>query len=630
MPNSSPSQLQHADLDWDAQGQPRSRQYGDIYFSQADGLGESTHVFLDGNALAQRWQQTALRDFVIGELGFGSGLNFLNACRLWCATAPPTATLHYLACELHPWHLNDLRRLHAQWPELAPWLETLLAQYPEHSAGIHQLVLHFGAHRVCLSLLYGDATMLLPALRQQPGLHIDSWFLDGFAPRHNPALWSAQLLRDIAALSHTGTTLSSYSVAAPVRQALHENGYAWERLPGYAGKRHMLKAWLPEAPPRPTRPRGHVCVVGGGLAGCSTAFTLAENGWRVTLLERTGQIASTASGNPQGILHCKPARVDSPGQRLNLLGFQHAARHYHRLRAAFGLAWHDCGMLQLAVTPALEKRFRDIANSGLHAPQLLRHVDAATASALAGQTLNCGGLYFPDAGWLSPPTLCALYANQPGITLRHNCKALALHEDNGGWTLRLRENGKDALLHCDRVVLCNSSDLGQFTQTQHYPLIVNRGQVDLYPATPASRIDLILCGPGYLLPAGPEGQCVGGSYYLGAQDTQARAARSHWHRLQLAAFSPPLAAALSKQAPLIQRLGTRCVTPDRMPLLGQATRAEDQGGTPWRGLYLNVGHGSHGLTRTPLCAALLAAELGSLPPPLTADLTALLKPARFL
>ena len=41
-----------------------------------------------------------------------------------------------------------------------------------------------------------------------------------------------------------------------------------------------------------------VCVVGGGIAGCSTALTLAERGYRVVLLEghRIGWGASGRSG----------------------------------------------------------------------------------------------------------------------------------------------------------------------------------------------------------------------------------------------------------------------------------------------------------------------------------------------
>ncbi len=45
----------HAQLDWDEQGQPLSRTFGDVYFSRASGLEETRHVFLAQNRLAERF-----------------------------------------------------------------------------------------------------------------------------------------------------------------------------------------------------------------------------------------------------------------------------------------------------------------------------------------------------------------------------------------------------------------------------------------------------------------------------------------------------------------------------------------------------------------------------------------------
>ncbi|WP_193755904.1 hypothetical protein, partial [Pseudomonas oryzihabitans] len=47
--------FQHAQLDWDASGQPLSRTYGDVYFSRASGLEETRYVFLQQNRLAERF-----------------------------------------------------------------------------------------------------------------------------------------------------------------------------------------------------------------------------------------------------------------------------------------------------------------------------------------------------------------------------------------------------------------------------------------------------------------------------------------------------------------------------------------------------------------------------------------------
>ncbi|MBG6312599.1 bifunctional tRNA (5-methylaminomethyl-2-thiouridine)(34)-methyltransferase MnmD/FAD-dependent 5-carboxymethylaminomethyl-2-thiouridine(34) oxidoreductase MnmC, partial [Pseudomonas aeruginosa] len=86
------SDFQHAQLDWDENGQPLSRAFGDVYFSRHSGLNETRHVFLATNRLAERF--AALGDgevLCIGETGFGTGLNFLCAWQLFERVAPAGA-----------------------------------------------------------------------------------------------------------------------------------------------------------------------------------------------------------------------------------------------------------------------------------------------------------------------------------------------------------------------------------------------------------------------------------------------------------------------------------------------------------------------------------------------------------
>ena len=59
-------------LVWREDGLPQSSLYGDVYFSSVDGLAETRAVFLQGCGLPERFAER--RDFVVGELGFGSGL----------------------------------------------------------------------------------------------------------------------------------------------------------------------------------------------------------------------------------------------------------------------------------------------------------------------------------------------------------------------------------------------------------------------------------------------------------------------------------------------------------------------------------------------------------------------------
>jgi tRNA 5-methylaminomethyl-2-thiouridine biosynthesis bifunctional protein len=625
-----PFTLTNAALEWDAAGWPRSVTYGDIYFSSADALGESTHVFLDGNRLQERWRDLRERHFVIGELGFGAGLNFLNACRLWCAQAPAGSTLHYVACELHPLTAADMQRLHAHWPQLREFSAELLRYYPDHTAGVHQLVLRMQGRAIRLSLLYGDAQALLNNAYRPDGFRVDAWFLDGFAPRLNPALWQAGLLQVVAQLSKPGTTLATYSVAGEFRRSLADAGFDVRKVRGYASKREMLQAEIParSAEARPPAARS-VCIVGGGLAGCSTAYELAQSGWQVFLLEQAHALATQSSGNPQGILHCNLSTLDSADNQFNLHAFLYAARYYEALSTVTDIGWHRCGMLQVAVIPRLQKRFKQLAASGSYAPALMEYLDPRVASTYAGIELTHPALYFPASGWLSPPALCKAWAAHPGITVQTGTQVTQLEQVAEGWRLHLRADGASSVLETTRVVLCNGADLHLFPQTRHYPVIGNRGQVDVYPALAAPAVRTILCGQGYVLPPGGNRQSIGGSYYVGDSSEPAIAARTREHLDFAAQLNPALASAFGEHVPATQRQGLRCVLPDRMPLAGPAYRSAQDGGGTYPGLYLNAGHGSHGLTRTPFCAAWLASLFNGTPPPFGAELADLVLPERY-
>lgn len=99
--------LETARLDWspgeDGAAAPLSARFDDVYFSQQDGRAETEHVFLDGNDLPRRfaaWREQ--RPFVIGETGFGTGLNMLCAWACFDTCAPASARLHLVSTERFP------------------------------------------------------------------------------------------------------------------------------------------------------------------------------------------------------------------------------------------------------------------------------------------------------------------------------------------------------------------------------------------------------------------------------------------------------------------------------------------------------------------------------------------------
>ena len=91
-----------------------------------------------------------------------------------------------------------------------------------------------------LQLILGDARETLP---RWPG-RADAWFLDGFSPAKNPELWGESLMAEVARHTAPGGTFATYTAAGHVRRSLAAAGFAVERAPGFAGKRHMTKGCL--------------------------------------------------------------------------------------------------------------------------------------------------------------------------------------------------------------------------------------------------------------------------------------------------------------------------------------------------------------------------------------------------
>ncbi|WP_445939222.1 bifunctional tRNA (5-methylaminomethyl-2-thiouridine)(34)-methyltransferase MnmD/FAD-dependent 5-carboxymethylaminomethyl-2-thiouridine(34) oxidoreductase MnmC, partial [Pseudomonas sp.] len=448
---------QQAHLEWDEQGQPLSSQFADVYFSNENALAETRYVFLANNLLPERFAVlTADQQLVIGETGFGTGLNFLCAWQLFEQHAVASARLHFVSVEKYPLNKADLQRALALWPELAPYAEPLLTQYVALHPGFQRLV--FAGGRVVLTLLIGDALELFGQLDGQ----IDAWFLDGFAPAKNPDMWTPELFAELARLSHASTTLGTFTSTGYVRRRLNDAGFKMKRVPGLGKKWEVLKGtfigtqvtaekpWFTR-PPQPVGERSAL-VIGAGLSGCATAASLAARGWQVTLLERHGAIAQEASGNPQGVLYLKLSAHHTSLSRLIVSGYGHSRRLLEQLQK--GTDWDNCGVLQLAFDAKEAQRQTQLAAA--FPTDLLTNLDRSAAEAKAGIPLPAGGLFYPEAGWVHPPALCALFSQQPNIQLQLHQEALELRRDGDSWQAW---NGEQLLASARVVVLASAAEI---------------------------------------------------------------------------------------------------------------------------------------------------------------------------
>jgi len=643
--------FQHADLDWDENGQPQSRQYGDVYFSRASGLAETEHVFLAQNDLTQRFAALhGNQHLVIGETGFGTGLNFLCAWHLFERTADSQACLHFVSAEKHPLTHADLERALALWPELQVQAEQLLQQYVALHPGYQRFV--FAGGRVVLTLLIGDVLECLPSLDAQ----VDAWFLDGFAPAKNPQMWQPALFAELARLSAPGATLGTFTSAGFVRRGLTDVGFDMQRVPGYGHKREILRGCLRTVSntltdkPWFARPvwvpaERHAVVIGAGLAGCATAASLAARGWRVTVLERHAEAAQEGSGNPQGVLYLKLSAHGTALSRLVVSGFSYTRRLLGNLQS--GKDWQACGVLQVIYDDKERERQAELAAA--FPPELVHPLSRERAEELAGVALPDGGLFYPDAGWANPPALCRWLLQQPGIELRKHREALELKRAGSRWHVL---SGETVLAEAPVVILAGAADAVRFSQSAWLPLKRIRGQISCLSATTqSSQLRTVLCAKGYVAPPREGTHTLGASFNFQQTDDAPSVAEHQANLEMLEQISSDLYGRLQadpqRTETLQGRVAFRCTSPDYLPLigplaepqafaetyaaLGKNARQPQHASCPWlTGLYVNTAHGSRGMISAPLSGELLAAWLDNEPLPLPRDVAEACHPNRFL
>lgn len=618
--------LRPAQIEW-TDNAPRSAAFGDVYFS-SDGAAEAEHVFLQGNDLAARFAQGARLG--IGELGFGTGLNFLKTWALWNAAEKASgARLRFFSVEAFPLTTADLERAHGAWPDLSPLASRLREALPPAVAGIHQVDI---AEDVTLILAYGEAGAMLR--RAEGG--VDAWFLDGFSPAKNPEMWRAEVLASVARLSRPNASFATFTVAGEVRRTLASVGFAVEKRAGFGRKKEMLAGriaetprnskrapWFQDAKPRLLAPGAKVAIIGGGIAGASLAREARRAGLKPAIFDPQW-LAAGASGNPAGIVMPRLDLGESPAAEFFVAAYLHVIRLLSELRAMSGKNFFNpCAALLMAATDEEKRRQQRVFDSNL-LPE--GWIEART-----------DGLFFPQAGVVSPPDFVAAMAGATPV-IRSKVARIVSGDDPA---VVLADGSRHAF---DAVLIANGIDALSFVEARSLPLTPSAGQIDWFPDACAPDC-AIACGP-YAAPAPGGGLIIGATYEKiapGAPATGSHAASAE-NIVAVARFAPELAATLRPQNSQ-PRAALRCQTPDRLPVAGSLPDLAFFGGVyddlrlgkardypPAEmipGLFILSGLGSRGLVTAPLAAAMIVAEMTGAPSPVSHEIAEALHPARF-
>ncbi|MFM9913531.1 MAG: FAD-dependent 5-carboxymethylaminomethyl-2-thiouridine(34) oxidoreductase MnmC [Methylophilaceae bacterium] len=361
----------------------------------------------------------------------------------------------------------------------------------------------------------------------------------------------------------------------------------------------------------------HAIVIGGGIAGTATAHSLANRGWRVTLIERHSKLAAEASGNHQGVLYARLSPKPSELGELTLACYLYTLRRLPQLLPQGDDTWRQSGVLQLAFNEAEVARQQALLQLGLP-EDLLHAVSREQASKLAGVEVLASGLYFPGGGWIFPPALCEALIKSLNVTVQQH-EITELKHSNEQWQVW----GEGGLLASTPVVVVAGAALSnRFAQTAHLPLRSVRGQVSYLSATAASqRLNTVICGEGFVAPQRAGLHTVGSSYQDGDIQTDVRE-QDHLENLELLQQLSPRLYQSFNAASVTGRAACRCSVPSNLPVVGAVAAR-------FPGLYVNTGHSSRGLVTGLLMGEVLAADIENEPTPLPQNLLKAISPLRF-
>ena len=648
---------------------PVSGEFGDVYFSHADGLAESRHVFLAHNQLPERLANLADKQcFTVAELGFGTGLNFLATWKLWRelrAKKPhlTSARLHFITTEKYPIPLNDLTQILALWaqraPELAKLIEQLLANYPPLIAGCHRL--NFIDDNVTLDIWLGDAGDSLASLDNDSAIkrpYVDAWFLDGFAPSCNESLWAESIFTQMQRLSRPSTTAATYSCAGIVKRGLQTHGFEIKKVKGFGRKREMLTAVMADNAnslalndnnnlsvlPNPlSHIPSHTAVIGAGVAGLLTAWTLANRGMTVTIIDKVAPLAG-ASGNPRALLAPNMTPIHHVYEHLHSIGYLYSGRLYRYFNQQAELQQTPLILEQTGTLDLLIKTNIGTAQIADYPNEMATTITTAEALRLSGLKAKdlADNLYLPQSGLVNPQALKTVILKHPNINYQQLSvtdiketadKVMVTGDKESGGN-----NNQSSITICaDNVVICAAYESHQLDK-RIVECRTIRGQLSWFTPTAeqvAGLPKLPLKYSGYCAPfIGQSGDAevnnisdnqpqflLGASFLDADASIDIRGEENQQNYDKLLEDIPELSNVLPDDTSAWQaRAGVRTQTIDYHPLVGRLAQS--------RRIWTLSAMGAKGYALAPICAEALADMMLGCFAPLSAVTLARLSPNR--
>lgn len=646
--------LTHPTLNWSENQTPKSTEFDDYYYSTDGALEEIDYIFIQHNQLISRLKTA--QNFCIAETGFGTGLNFLRTVQLWFKTnLHSDSHLHFISFEKFPLTQDALKKAHQPFPELAEISQLLIDNYPFRLPGWHTVALFNG--RLTLTLWFGDVLQGLP----EADIHVDAWFLDGFAPSRNPEMWQPDLYTQMARTSDTNTTFATFTAAGHVRRGLEKSGFRVEKDVGFKNKREMcfgqliqkrpssLKApWFSK--PKTLYTNQTAIIIGAGLAGATTAFQLAKAGWKVTVIEQEEAASKAASGNLAGAIHPLVTADWNLRSQWYLKGFETTLKWLKPWLEKHKITGNLNGLVHLAATPTTHQRIQDALDRVGLPDTFAQWKTPQEIESLTDNPVKFPGLYFPLGGWVQPSSIVKHCLSHPNIETVFSKKVTQIQSSGDNWQVACCDSLMAQALQTFTAEVCVVATAGLDTplnQALDLPIRPVKGQVTYLPSEAINKpLKIAMTHQGYSVSLDPQTHITGATFE--APDlSETLSLESHQANIEIA--NKAIANWINPETLLDKKqgkVGFRPTSPDHLPIIGpvadashmqQAYLTTSHTQAVYRypkqkyqpGLYVNNGHGARGLMSVFLAAEMIGDLIHQTPLALPNAIYHASHPARF-
>tara|TARA_Y100000590_G_scaffold10122_2_gene12460 strand:- start:6968 stop:8215 length:1248 start_codon:yes stop_codon:yes gene_type:complete len=411
-------------------------------------------------------------------------------------------------------------------------------------------------------------------------------------------MWSQSVFKSLFKLSNKETTYSTFSSSKHVVEKLDTNSFKVNKTKGFENKKHMLIA--KSSSKKSLNKFNHkksIAIIGAGIAGSLLAKKLCKKGHKVTIFEKDNDFNKGPSSFEALTLYPRLSAFNSSYSLFCLHSYLYSTKFYDSLNTSH---WHKTGIILLDHDENTKKRFNELERSRKDT-RIFKRINKEEARALSGITLKQGGLFFKEAGWMNPKNLILDILKDPAIKL--------VREE----VINVSKNEVSSLNNTysfDNVCLCNSFGYEKLIDLKG--ISKKRGQVTyIKKEKRLKKLKVPICGRGYISPTSENSLIVGSTYskdYI--NEINPDEDKENIEKLE---------DIIDEKIQIIgSDFGYRSTTPDHLPILGE-----------YKGVFLNIGHGSRGTVSAPISAQFITDLIEGSPAIFGKKLMLSLDPERF-